>query len=452
MILGGLSTKLIGMESVRVISTGTSLMQLALNMKQEKSQEITMKIRIVSLCVIISIWNVVSLAEDWPQWRGINQDGISSETGLLSSWPEGGPKLAWKATGLGDGYASVAVVDSCVYTAGEKDGVSYVHAVEIGRDKPKWSTPIGKAGAPGWGGFTGPRSTPTIAQGKIYVIGQYGELVCLNVTDGKLIWQKHLEKDLGGKIPTWGFSESVLVDGNKVLCTPGGEQGTLAALNAATGEVLWRSTACQDETHYSSIVKAEICGVSQYVQLTAAHVIGVGLDGNVLWQAERTGRNAVIPTPIVTKDMVYVASGYNVGSNLFVITKDGGQFTATEKYAEKTMNNQHGGVVLVGEYLYGYCDSKGWTCQSLMTGEAMWTEKKQVGKGSLTVADNMLYLRSEDGGVMALVTANPKAYQEKSRFTLPDTGEQAWAHPVISSKTLYVRYNDNLYAYDIAAQ
>ena len=392
-------------------------------------------------------------AGDWPQWRGSDQTGLSQESGLLSAWPEGGPKLAWKATGLGEGYSSVAIVGPMIYTCGDIDGSSYLHAIEIGAAKPKWTKLIGKAGAPGWGGFKGPRSTPTVAHGKVYVLGQYGELVCYNAEDGALVWKKHMRDDLGGKSPAWGFSESLLVDGDWVLCTPGGKQGTLAALDRATGAVVWRSTQCEDPAHYASIVKAEILGVSQYVQLTPDSVIGVASDGALLWRAARKGKTAVIPTPIVEGNRVYVASGYGVGSNMFEITKENGTFQATEKYATKTMTNQHGGVVLVGQYLYGYCDSKGWTCQSLTSGEPVWTQKKEVGKGALAVADGMLYLRSEKKGTVALIKATPDGYQESGRFIQPDFGKpQTWAHPVISDKKLYLRDQDILLCYDVAAR
>lgn len=391
-------------------------------------------------------------AVDWPQWRGIDQTGISEETGLLKRWPEAGPKLAWKATGLGKGFSSVALVGSMIYTCGDIDDVSHLHAIPVGAAKPKWTKPIGKAGAPGWGGFTGPRSTPTVVDGKVYVVGQYGELVCFNAQDGAVIWKQHMNDDLGGKRPEWGFSESLLVDGDWVLCTPGGDQGTLAALNKDTGAVVWRSTDCKDAAHYSSIIKAEIQGVKQYVQLTPESVIGVATNGDLLWRAERKGRTAVIPTPIVKGNYVYVASGYGIGSNMFEITKEGGEFKATQEYATKTMANQHGGVVLVGDYLYGYCDSKGWTCQYFLTGDIVWAEKKKVGKGALTVADGMLYLRSEAKGTVALIKATPDGYQEVGQFIQPDFGKpKTWAHPVVSGKKLYLRDQDMLLCYDVAA-
>jgi len=278
-------------------------------------------------------------------------------------------------------------------------------------------------------------------------------LVCFSADDGVLVWKKHMKDDLGGKSPACGYSESVLVDDDLLLCTPGGKEGTLAALNRVTGEVVWRSTECQDAAHYATIVKAEIQGVMQYVQLTPDSVIGVATDGALLWRAPRKGKTAVIPTPIVKGNFVYVASGYGVGSNMFEITRQNGQFTATQKYATKTMANQHGGVVLVGDYLYGYCDSKGWTCQSLATGDPVWTEKKKVGKGALTFADGMLYLRSEAKGVVGLIKATSAGYQEEGQFIQPGFGKpKTWAHPVVLGKKLYLRDQDMLLCYDVAAR
>ena len=411
------------------------------------------RIRTLGIVSILLLCQLTAYGLDWPQWQGPDRSNVSQETDLLKAWPAGGPALKWKATGLGTGYSGVAVVGQRVYTMGDRDDTCYVHALAVGSDKPLWSRAVGKAGAPGWGGYAGPRCTPTVEGDRIYVLGQYGEIACLEAEDGTVVWTQHMESDLGGKRPEWGYSESLLVDGDLVLCTPGGDQGTLAALDKHTGKAVWRSTGCKDGAHYSSIVPADIDGVRQYIQLTAEHVLGVGRDGQVLWTAERRGRTAVIPTPIVAGNRVYVASGYGAGSNLFEIARRDGRFEASQVYATKTMANQHGGVVLIGDNLYGYCDSKGWTCQSLATGKAVWTEKGQVGKGSLTAADGMLYLRSEEKGTVALIKATPDGYQETGRFTQPGYGKpQTWPHPVISDKTLYLRDQDQLLAYDVAGR
>ena len=263
-------------------------------------------------------------AGDWPQWRGPNRDGLCPETGLLKEWPPGGPPLLWKAAGLGSGFSGVALAGARLYTLGERPEGNHVLALNRADGKLLWSTRLGKAGAPGWGGFAGPRATPTVDGNLVFALGQYGEVLCVNAADGKQLWSRHLVNDFGGSLPEWGFSESPLVDGEQVLFTPGGARGTLVALNKKTGAVIWQSKEWTDDAHYSSIILAEIGGVRQYVQLTDKSVAGVApKDGKVLWRAIRKGATAVIPTPIHADDRVYVTSGYNIGCNLFKVVREG---------------------------------------------------------------------------------------------------------------------------------
>src|ERR1043166_8456545 len=180
-------------------------------------------------------------ADDWPQWRGPNRDAVSSETGLLKQWPSGGPPLVWKATGLGLGYSTVAVAGDRIFTIGDKGDSSLVLALSRADGQSLWSTPLGKAGTPGWGGFEGPRSTPTVAHELVFAVGQWGELVCLEASSGKELWRKDYEKDFGGPRPEWGFAESPLVDGDHVVVTPGGSQGAIGALDTKHGKTIWRS-------------------------------------------------------------------------------------------------------------------------------------------------------------------------------------------------------------------
>jgi outer membrane protein assembly factor BamB len=395
-----------------------------------------------------------AVAADWPQWRGAARNDLSKEAGLLKAWPEGGPALTWKATGLGAGYSGIAVVGDRIYTVGDKEGSACLLALNAADGKVVWSTPFGKAGAPGWGGFTGPRCTPTVEGDRVYGLAQFGDIVCAQIADGKKVWSKHMVDDLGGVLPEWGFSESALVDGAQVVFTPGGSKGTLAALNKATGEVVWRTQDWTDATHYSSIILEEIGGVRQYIQLTAASVAGVSpKDGKVLWKAARKGATAVIPTPIYADNHVYVTSGYGIGCNLFKVTESGGTFQATQVYANKVMVNHHGGVIKVGDHLYGHSEGKGWTCQNFKTGEATWAEKDKLKKGAVAYADGMLYCREEDSGTVALLEASPTGYNEKGRFKQPERAkEKAWTHPVVCNGKLYLRDQDLLFCYDVKAK
>ena len=395
------------------------------------------------------------LAQDWPQWQGINRDGKSVETGLLKSWPSGVPKLIWRTGNLGEGFAGASVVGNHLYIMGGKRDVNIIMAINTEDGKILWSTEFGIAGLVGNASsgntFPGPRCTPTVDGDMIYGVDHYGEFICVNAADGKILWRKHFTKDFGGTMPRWGYAESPLVDGNQVVVTPGGSKGAMVALNKRTGELIWQSKNFTDDAQYSSIVIAEIGGVRQYVQLTMESVVGISSkDGSVLWKAPRQGQTAVIPTPIVDGNYVYVTSGYNVGSHLFQVTSSNGRFTAKQVYAERDMSNQHGGVVKVGDHLYGYSDSEGLACQNFLTGEIVWAEREKVKKGAVTYADGMLYFREERTGDMVLVEAVPTGYSEKGRFKQPDrAAEMAWPHPVIAYGKLYIRDQDNLFCYDV---
>jgi outer membrane protein assembly factor BamB len=395
---------------------------------------------------------LIGFAADWPQFRGPNRDGISTETGLLKDWPSGGPRLVWKSKGLGNGYSTVSVVGNRIYTAGDTGEASMVHALNTADGKQVWSAKLGKPGAPGWGGFAGPRATPTIDGDLLFAVDQWGEMVCLVTADGKEKWRKNFTSDFGGQRPEWGFSESPLVDGDKVVVTPGGEQGAIVALNKKTGVVVWQTKDFTDPAHYSSLIAADIGGVRQYIQLTAASVVGVAAaDGKVLWRATRKGQTAVIPTPIYDSGFVYVTSGYGVGCNLFKITSADNKFSAEQVYANKVIANHHGGVIKVGDYVYGYSDGKGWTCQNFKSGEAKWQDKEKLGKGSIGYADGHFYLRKEDKeGTIALIEASPEGYKEHGRFDQPDRSDKnSWPHPVVVGGRLYIRDQDVLLCYDV---
>ena len=396
---------------------------------------------------------VLMAGADWPQFRGPNRDNISPDTGLLKQWPVGGPPLAWKATGLGAGYSDVSIVGDRIYTIGEDKESSRVIALNAADGKPVWTARLGKAGAPGMPEFEGPRATPTVSDGLLVALSQWGDLVCLDANTGKELWRKDYEKDFGGKRPTWGYAESPVIDGNQVVITPGGAEGTIAALDKKTGALLWRTRGFKDEPHYSSLIVEQIGGVRQYIQLTAKSVVGVAAaDGKVLWVAPRPGRVAVIPTPIYSDGLVYVNSSYGVGCNLFRINESGGTFSAEQVYANKVMANHHGGVIKVGDCVYGYSEGKGWTCQDFKTGEAKWEEKEKLGKGSIAYADGRFYLRTEDKGTMALIDAAPEGYHERGRFEQPDRSKnKAWPHPVISGGRLYLRDQDVLLCYSLKA-
>jgi outer membrane protein assembly factor BamB len=412
---------------------------------------------ILTAVILISLFpsSARSVADDWPQWRGPNRDGHSSDTRLLKQWPKDGPPLVWKATDLGLGYATVSVVGDRIFTMGDKGDDDYVIALSRTDGKGLWRTKVGRGGAPGWGGFVGPRCSPTIDGERVFAVGQYGEVVCLDAATGREIWRKDYVKDFDGQLPEWGYCAMPLVDGEQVILAPGGKRGALVALDKKSGTLVWQSRELNDNIHYSSPIVAEIGGVRQYIQLTDASVAGIAAaDGRLLWRAPRKGSTAVIPTPIYHDGFVYVTSGYGAGCNLFKISSADGKFSAEQVYANKVMMNHHGGVVRVGDYLYGFSDSKGWTCQDFKTGRAVWQEKGKLGKGSLVYADGLLYLRAEAKvGAIAVIEATSEGYREKGRFDQPDRSDKnSWPHPVVAGGRLYLRDQDVLLSYDVQEQ
>jgi outer membrane protein assembly factor BamB len=388
-------------------------------------------------------------AGEWPCWRGPNRDGKSTETGLLKEWPAGGPKLEWKAEGLGAGFSSVSIAGGKIFTMGDSPDSSNIIALDLKTGKQLWTAKVGAPGSPG--GYPGTRCTPTVDGNLVYAMDQGGVLVCVQAADGKEVWRKTM-KEFGGKMMSgWGNSESPLVDGPLLVCTPGGAKGTLLALNKMTGAPVWQSKDFVDAAAYTAPIMSEYGGVRQYMTLTAENVAGIAADdGRVLWKAARKGATAVIPTPVFSEGLLYVTSGYGIGCNLFKITANNKQFQAEQVYANKDMVNHHGGVILVGDHIYGHSDSGGLTCMEFKTGKVAW-KNNSVGKGSIAYADGHIYLRSEGGkGPVALVEAAPEAYKEKGRFDQPDRSKNnSWPHPVIAGGKLYLRDQGILLCYDI---
>ncbi len=391
-------------------------------------------------------------AADWPTWRGEGRDGHSSESGLLEQWPENGPKKVWESHDVGLGYSSFSVVGDRLYTTGAIDDVEYVMALNAADGSVVWKTPIGKMLQNNWGG--GPRSTPTVAGDLVVAIGGEGGMHCVAAADGAKKWAVELTSDLGGRKPNWGYSESPLVVGDRVLCTPGGKSGTVAAFNLKTGEKIWQSSDVTEGAHYSSIIAVEHFGQGQYIQLTQNKVFGLDTDGKLLWDAEwPLGRTAVVPTPIYHDGEVYITSGYGAGCMLLKIDKDN---NVEKLYDNKNMKNHHGGVIRIGEHVYGYSDGVGWLCQDMHSGEKVWNEKSKLQKGALAYADGMFYCLEEKSGTCVLIEASADSWSEHGRFKLSPQTEQRsikgkiWSHPVIANGKLYLRDQEIVCCYDVS--
>jgi len=392
--------------------------------------------------------------KDWPQFRGPARDNISKETGLLKEWPPGGPPLAWKVRGVGDGHSTVSVAGGKIYTGGKIGDAVAVIALNEKDGTQAWKADIGGPGrSPEGQGGTGPRATPTVDGDMVYMIGPAGDVVGLTAADGKEIWHINMVKDFGGKVPQWGYSESATIDGDNLICTPGGSGGTVLAVNKKTGKQVWRSKDFKDNAAYAPALVADIGGVHQIISYTQAHLAGIAAkDGAVLWVADRPGQTAVIPTPVVKDDYIFVTSDYKVGCDLFKINSSGGKFTPEKIYSNKDMQNHHGGVIGLDGNIYGHSDSKGWVCMDMLTGKVKWSDKG-IGKGSIAYADGHFYLRSEGkAGTIALIDASPAGYKEHGKFDQPDRSDkQAWPHPVIANGKLYIRDMDTLLCYDVKA-
>ncbi len=409
---------------------------------------------IVPALVVCALLSNVCSSEDWPSWRGPNRDDISTETGLLKTWPEGGPVKLWTSKNAGLGYSGVSIANGVLFTMGAdgtaEESSEFVVAINVESGEKIWQTNVGQFLDNGWGG--GPRSTPTISGDRLVAISGKGEIVCLSASDGVEKWRASLT-ELGGTIPSWGFCESALIDGDKVLVTPGGENGTIACFNLQTGEKIWQSSEIREPANYSSVIAVDHFSKRQYIQLTGQKVFGLDGDGKLLWQQDFPGRTAVVPTPIYKDGQVYVTAGYGTGCLLLNITAN----NKVEKiYDNKVMKNQHGGVLLVGDYLFGHSDDNGIICQNFSSGDLVWSDKKKNdAKIAVTYADGLLYCLDENSGECFLVEASATEYKEVSRFkmdpqtTLRNPNGGVWTHPVISNGRLYLRDQDVICCYRI---
>ena len=403
-------------------------------------------------------------ASDWPSFRGPDRTGVSKETGLLTKWPTDGPPLVWKTEGAGRGYASLAIAGERIFTLGDgpssaTDKDEYIVCFDRKTGDRIWSTKTGKpwtSGSPTW---QSSRGTPTVDGNVVYVVTPFGQLICLDVADGHERWRKSLKDDFGGKKgDNWGYSESVLIDGDRLICTPGGPKETMVALNKHTGELIWKAVRPDDRgAAHSSIMISEIGGTRVYVQDTASGPIGVRAeDGRLLWSYAVDRTPAIIPTPIIRGDLAYFSIGYKRGGLLLkqIPTADGG-VKIKEIYSLKPpMANKHGGVVLIGKYVYGDTEDSGVPfCAEMMTGKIMWKHRGS-GRGSaaMTAADGHLYIHYADG-TMVLAPAQPTSYTEVGSFKVPGSGERpSWSHPVILDGKLYLREHDHVLCYDVRAK
>lgn len=399
-----------------------------------------------------------ALAADWPTWRGPDHDGRSKEKNLDLDWSGDGPELLWQSEGCGRGYASVAVSGGTIYTIGRRGDAEHVIAFDEKSGSEKWATPFGKSGHS--------NGVPTVDDGRVYAIGRDGDLVCCDAKSGEKLWSKNFGEDFGGKMMSgWGYSESPLIDGDRLLCTPGANDAMIVALDKKTGKTIWKGKTPKDlgergkdGAGYSGIVVSEGAGVKQYVQLTGRGVLSFRADdGKFLWNYNPVANDtANIPTPIATGDHIFCSTGYGTGSALLKLSKSGSSgVKAKEVYFldDKTLQNHHGGMVLVDGKIYtGHKHNNGFPiCVDLKSGDVEWGgDERGPGRGSaaVTYADGHLIFRYENGTV-GLIEATPKKYNLVASFDPAYQEDKSWAHPVVANGRLYLREQDKLMCYNL---
>jgi outer membrane protein assembly factor BamB len=404
-------------------------------------------------------------AGDWPGWMGPDRTGVSQETGLLKQWPKGGPKLVWKAQDVGEGYSTPSIAAGKIFLMSNRGlDDEFVIALSVRDGSKIWEQRIGKVGEPRQQpSYPGSRSTPTVDGDAVYVLGSDGDLACLDASKGTVRWKKSLRSDLGGKPGRWAYAESPLIDGDLLVCTPGGDKAALVALNKKNGETIWtaavpgrsigggRMAMSSNMAAYASPIVATVGGVKQYIQILTGDLVGIAAkDGKLLWHWDKMTGSTLCNTPLFHDDCVFASSlarGGFTGSVLLKLTATGESVKAEDVYNVKNLAVHHGGVVRVGDAVYGTSEG-GLVCIDFKSGESKW-QNRCVGKGSITAADGRLYVRSEKGPI-ALVEASPNEYKELGRFDQPDrSAKPSWPHPVIAGGRLYLRDQGILLCYDV---
>ena len=410
--------------------------------------------RMMTTAIALSMLLVagVATAADSPQFRGPNRDGKFAETGLMKAWPEGGPALIWKAEGIGFGYASVSVVGDTIYVPGMMDdNQGYLTALDLA-GQPKWKVAYGEETQNKQG--PGSRSTPTIDGDRVYLLSGPGVLSCLSAKDGAPVWQVNIMERFGGKVVDWVQAESLLVDGDRVYCTPGGPDASVVALNKMTGETIWTSKGLSDASAYCSPNIIDHNGRRILVTMTAKLVVGIDpASGAVLWTHEHeTDYDIHAVTPVYEKGMLYYTAGYKSGGGMLELAADGASITP--KWRDENLDCQHHGVVLQDGYIYGTAHQSGreMLCLELATRKVVW-RTGDIRQGAVVYADGMLYVyEGPSAGVVSLVKATPEKFERTGSFTIEEGEGNHWAHPVVAGKRLYIRHGELLFAYDIAAK
>ena len=385
-------------------------------------------------------------AADWPWFRGPGLDGISRETGLLRAWPESGPRELWRAP-LGEGYSGISVVGDRAYTLYVTGGKEILGVFDTATGRELWNYPVGKAWKDMMG--SGPRSTPTVADGIVYVLGAHGTLAAVDTATGRELWRQELSETLGARPPTWGISTSPLVEGDMLILDAGGRGGhSVVALDRGTGKLVWHSES--DKAGYAMPLPLVIGDSRQVVMFTGTQVLGVDpADGTVLWKRPwKTSYDVNAATPVfIPPNRLFVASGYSTGGALFELEPTAAGTRVTELWTHPKMRNQFSSSIYHEGHIYGF-DNATLKCLDARTGEEKWAVREGFGHGSLTLADGHLYVLG-DRGKLALVEATPDGFREKSAFQA--LSGKCWTVPTLAGGRLYLRNEKELVALDVRA-
>jgi outer membrane protein assembly factor BamB len=401
-----------------------------------------------TLVILLAILTTTASARDWPGFRGADRTGISKEKGLLKKWPEGGPREIWSVEDLGGGFASVAIANGLIYTTGmDKNSQGTLFAFDLD-GKPVWNR---QYGAEWKGSHKGTRTTPTVDGDRVYIMSGQGRLACYDAKSGERKWYIDTLEKFKGKNIKWGISESVLIDGKKLICTPGGENASVVALDKMTGETIWTSKDLSELSAYCCPVIHQIGRNRVLITMLAKSIVALNPDnGDLYWQIpNEVSYDIQAVIPVYHDSMLYVTNGYGKGGRMFELSDDGTAYKL--KWAEKNLDCHHGGVVLIDGEIHGSNDDgdgkKGWVRLDWQTGKVK-TIDKLVGKGSVIYADGLLYCYGEKGR-LGLVKITDTGYELVSSFEITKGEEEHWAHPAISNKVLYIRHGDVLMAFDI---
>jgi len=413
--------------------------------------------KIINLILLsVLIFSKVSNAQI-SEWRPDNRTGISSETGLLKSWPAEGPKLLWTNTELEKGNSSVSFGNNIIYITGTKDSVDILYALDM-NGKIVWQSVMGRA----WNeSFPESRATPTVENNKVYTCSGLGDLACFDGSTGKIIWSNKASAENKGTYGRWGIAESLLIDGDKLYFSPGGPETMTIAMNKADGKIIWKSKSMDDKPGYVSPILVNYAGIKTIINVSMNHVFAVDAsNGEILWKValeKPAGFNwdfIMCVTPIFENGMVYTSSGYDVGGLMIKIGDDGK--SATVKWKDMVLDVHHRGVVKLGDYIYGSNwlnnGNGNWCCINWTTGEKKWEEPWNC-KGSIISAEGLLYIYDEKKGNIGLLKATPEKFELISSFQVTQgSAGPFWAHPVIHNGILYLRHQNALMAYDIKAK